>query len=177
MIFLPNFFDKYTAFLRLAVENLIHKRGFCIKYAQMLKKINLSEAIFYKDETEPINIEGELLRITNIISKPYSIILNVSGNYLINKKLFYILILKILSGSSWLKFSTINGKVVLKTNYCNAEIFKIIRALRGYYFFETSSHNLILVFSAEKTEKAVMNTNKDWLNLANPYSLINLFLQ
>ena len=71
------------------------QNGFCVKYVQMLKKINFSEAIFYKYETEPVNIEAELLRIKNIILKPFGIILDVSGNYLINKKLFYILYLQI----------------------------------------------------------------------------------
>ena len=179
MIFLPNFFDIYTAKLRFTVQKFINKNGNKQKYINMLKKINLAEAIYHKDELEPINIKSEIFTLINEPSmhKAFSVIVDINGNFLLNKKLFIILILSLLSRSGKIEIFDFLGQIVIVSKSKTNSVKKLITSLNGYYFFEKSTNNLILVINAYRTEKEAIKTNKDWLNSSNPYSLINLFLQ
>ena len=57
MIFLPNKFERFLAALRITVQNDILKNGITKNNLKSLEKINIAEALFYKDFKEPVDIE------------------------------------------------------------------------------------------------------------------------
>jgi hypothetical protein len=81
-------------------------------------------------------------------------------------------------GSSYTHFGYIFGASYYEYNddYVPASL-KTVTALNGYCLKEVMSQKSAIIIEAERTEKSPIKTNKDWLNLTNPYSLINLFLQ
>jgi hypothetical protein len=184
LIFLPNFFDKYTAFLRLAVDNLINKKGFSVKYVEMLKKINFAEGFFYKEEIEPLDVKEYILLLLHVCQlktsnykKTIKVTLRINGNFLINKKLLTILLLQLYKSCKKITVAFIKGKIVIMCDRLPPASLKTVTALNGYCLKEVKSQRSAIIIKAERTEKSPIKTNKDWLNLTNPYSLINLFLQ
>lgn len=182
MIFLPNKFERFLAALRITIQNDILKNGITENNLKNLEKINIAEALFYKDFKEPVYIKElsfsllcyslPLLLPQN--KNPY-LKIDIYSNFLINKKLLAILFLKLIKASKRIEIKNHKSKIMISALDINSNNFKkLVLALGGTYFYHNKK--IIIVIPADKTDKKANPIKKEWVSLDNPFSLVNIFL-
>lgn len=184
LIYLPNKFEKYTAGLRVIFQNLILKNGIKKKYLINLGKIYENEAIFFDYDLLPIDTEKFFLSILKSVyikkilqSKKPQISCETNGNYILNKKLVSILILKIAQNSDYIKIYKKRKKIFILTKGVKyKKIKKIIIKLHCLYFEEIKSKRQLIILAPEKTDKKAKDFEEDLFSLQNPLSPINYYL-
>lgn len=183
MIFLPNKFERFLSALRVTVQNRILEKGITKKSIENLEKISLAEAIYYKDFKEPVDIFDFslplLISAFTVSLNERKIIFDITatGNYILNPKLFEILILSLCKTASKIKIETIRQKIIIKANTKkNKTIQKIINALNGICFYEDRKTTLFIALPFEKTDKKAIKIKREWEYLNDPFSLVNIFL-
>lgn len=182
MIFLPNKFERFLAALRITVQNDILKNGITKNNLKSLEKINIAEALFYKDFKEPVDIEklsfslfcSSLPLLLSQNKYPYFKI-NISSNYLLNTKLFAFVFLILLKTAKSIEIKSRRAKIIISALDINLKnCKKLILALGGTYFYHNK--RIIIIIPADKTDKKANHIKKEWVSLDNPFSLVNIIL-
>ncbi len=186
MIFLPNNFSLYTAALRNYIQLSVIRHGLQPKHLSSMKKIFEAEALFSAscNDIEPLNIMEYYYRL--LLSAKIKLAekgrrltcaLDGGGIFLINRKLFAAVLLEIASKASKISLATKRGNIIIYAagadfNRC----MQLVKPLGGNGFYEIKAKTLLIVIPASKTNKKPLYTKKDWEDIRNPFSVINLYL-
>lgn len=187
MIYLPKAFERYLSALRLYVQMSV-LRGGGTKQLTQLKKINLAEAFYYKNERSPIEIiklSNSLLGAAVILLMQRGIRLSAvfsgGGVYLINRRLFTALL-------SELAANTINGgkiavsaqgkRIIIKAAGIQRSetLPRLIKAMNGFFLFERVSDTLLTVIPTEKTRLKAETVENEWCYILDRFSPVNIWL-
>ena len=179
LIYYPNKFEIYTSSLRLVYQKLILKNGIKQKYLKSLRKIDEFEGVIFQNEPIPINVEdfcGELLTAV-FLKKDFDYNINVSGNYILDKKIFTMLILSICVKTDFLTIFNFNQNIVLKGKFkCSSKILRLTEKLGGNVFSEVKTGTTFIRFDFPLTQKNTEDFEKAYYLLQNPLSKVNLYL-
>ncbi len=181
-MFLPNKTERFTAALRNYIQNLISKNGLSKKYIDRMKKIIIFEAVNSEKETVPCDVKLLANRLFIIIysrlldeNKSLNFSVKISERYIINTKLFTILLIVLALNSKEIIIEELFGNLIVK---CKTDIKikpKLLKALNSSVLYEKKSEFLMLIIKAEKTAKPSVDIKREW-DISNPFSPINLFL-
>lgn len=186
MIFLPNFFERYTAALRKTVHISILKYGPKLKHFDNLRKIFIAEACYLAREEIPLNIGDFSSRIlvSCYIKKldnnaPFEFSINLNRNFMVNPKLFAALLLTLCKSSKSIWITTFNGKVILKSENNHSEypyiLKRLVKALNGRLLYEIKTQKIMIILPFSATQKKPEEFIPCYHNLCDPFSAINIF--
>lgn len=187
MIYLPKTFERYLSALRLYVQMSLLKGGGTKQLAQ-LKKINLAEAFYYKQEltaTDIIKLSNSLLGAAVIILMQRGI--NVSavfsggGVRLISRRLYTALLSELVSlmgDGCEIKVSLKKKNIIIKAEgVCHSHILsRLIKALKGFSLFEGVTNTLLIVIPTEETKLKAENVENEWCYILDRFSPVNIWL-
>lgn len=184
LIFLPNKFEKYTAGLRNLFQKLIIKNGIKENYLTDMRKLYDAEAILIKNESQPFNIENyfnqlltaiHLRKFINNINFKFQV--NISGNFIFDKKILSSLILNICRQTDFISIFELNKKILIKTKIePNRKLNLIIKKLNGKMLCECKTKKVLIILQFDYTEKATRDFEDAYTLLKNPLSPVNFYL-
>lgn len=182
MIFLPNKYERYAAALRNYIQNSISKKGLSDEKRLKFRKIYEFEAVFLNCECVPCDIKllsSKLLfcAYLNLSEKgsTFDFSIEINGNYIINAKLYSVLLLNLSLISSEINIFNFNGKLAIKSRL-NGKINSIfIKALNGNFYYELKTKTLLIIIEAARTQKKSAEIKREW-DIFDPFSPINLYL-
>lgn len=182
MIILPNFFERYTASLRILTSLLILKNGLNIKYLKNLSKIYTAEALYDTNFIKPLNIEQFCLNTFCAVSiiklkneKQFKFEIISKGNFFINPKIFTVLILNLALYCEELKIYTTNSLIEInfKGNYKKS--LSALKRLQGFYFYSVKEDKGKIIIPTEITAEKSVKIIGTRENIYDQYSPVNLF--
>lgn len=187
MIFLPNSADKYLAALRLYVHLNILKYGIEDKHYEQLKMLNLTEALFAAENTEPVDLcelSKSLIYAAAAMKLEAEIHLrakvSIIGNYRLSRKTYTTLLMELLSGEKPCEIilSKANGGLLIKIKNANItnHIPLLIKCMSGFSLRENSSDNIVIFIPLEKCPAAPPEKNRSVHYLTDPFSPVTVFL-
>lgn len=178
MIVLPNDLERYIASLRVFVSLLIFKNGLTQKHLNNLKKIYKCESFLNKKFCCCVNINvftTNLLRAISDINPRFTFECDCKGNFLLNKNLLTLLILKLSKEFKEIKLKTFKNQILItvpqKTNSC----LSVINALKGHCLFEIKSNRFLIIIPLKETCEKPIKTESEWEYLFNQFSPLNIF--
>ncbi len=182
MIFLPNIWERYLSALRIAVNFSVSRHGLSRHHINSLKKIYKAEAVLIS-QPRPIDLRDFSLNLMLAVYKKLlsenKLILPLiycEGVFIINKKLFEVLILNICSLSNIIKIYNHKEKIAIKCN-CDVRNFAfLIKALGGAYLYELKTNFSLIFIPAKQSQKLPVKTEREWEYTDNPFSSVNLFI-
>ena len=187
MIYLPKTFERYLSALRLYVQ-LSCLKGGGLKQMSQLKTISLAEAFYYKNELTPIDIiklSNSLLGAAVIILMQRGIRLSAvfsgGGVRLISRRLYTALLSELCKFSidgCIIKVSTEPKKIIIKAEgVCFSDIIpRLIKALKGFYFFEGATNTLLIIIPSVETELKSQPVENEWCYILDRFSPVNIWL-
>ncbi|MBQ7010355.1 MAG: hypothetical protein IJN63_01490 [Clostridia bacterium] len=183
MIFLPNFFDRYTASLRNTVQISAIKNGKNQKHYNNMKKILTAEATYGYNETVPIDLGEYVSRLFTSLyilraesEEYFEFRVNIRDKYMVDVKKMTVFLLTACKKCKKAEFFDYRGKPALKIEGFNPEKSKkLINKLSGVSFFEVKKQNFCVYFKFVSTDKKPTETFLEYLDLNNPFSAINIF--
>lgn len=187
MIFSPKPFERYIAALRSSVQHSVLKNGTNNRHAETLKKINIAEALTYKDQLSAINITefaDSLLGTAQILfmqkGKKLKVTLCGSGVYSVNKRLLTALILE-LAYCDAANISVTSGepRTVITAGSLSqiGAVPKLAKAMNADYLFEKKSGKIIIRIPTAETELKPVKTENEWYYLLDEFSPVNIWLK
>ena len=184
MIFLPNKIEKYTYAFRNTFQFLISKNGIKENYLKSLRKICEAEILFNEISNNFIVCKEHLYQLLTAIfikqiinNKEFDFIVDVKGNFLVDKKLFHALILNIAEKSKRIEILEINNKIIIKFDLkVDYKTFKFIKKLNGQILTEIKNEITLVVLSVDFTDKKTEENINAFDMLKNPLSDINVYL-
>lgn len=188
MIFLPNAFERYLSALRLYVQMSVLKGGDGAKNLAQLKKISLAEALYFKEERSPVDIiklSNCLLGAAVIIllqrGKELSLTLSGGGVYLINRRLFSLLLSELAAKAENgcnISVSAEGKGVIIKADktQCSDIIVRLIKAMNGFFLYERVKNTLIIFIPSEKTRLSSQKIENEWCYILDRFSPVNIWL-
>ena len=187
MIYLPKTFERYLSALRLYVQ-LSCLNGGGLKQMSQLKTIGLAEAFYYKNELTPtdiIKLSNSLLGAAVIILMQRGIrisaVFSGGGVRLISRRLYTALLSELSSLSEdgcKIKVSTEPKKIIIKAEGVSFSelIPRLIKALKGFYFFEGTANTLLIIIPCEETELKPNTVENEWCYILDRFSPVNIWL-
>ncbi len=169
-----------TNALRLLYQKFILKNGIKPAYLISLKKINRIECFYNKTSPCPLDVEHFCYELFTAIflKKKFDYFINITGNYLIDKKIFTILILEICETANYLEIKDFNGGFIISGNFkTNKNINFLTKKLKGAAFKDISKNINYIKFNFSKTQKKSGDFETAYALLQNPLSLVNLYFQ
>ncbi len=184
MIYFPNKIERYLAVLRNTFHLRIIKNGMKRNYLQNLKKIYITEALLFTENPQPIDLQSFCAEILTavflkklILRQSFDFSVDLSGNYMVCKKLFTVVLLNIASNSQSVKIYTVNGRVVIQSVLPDTDKMHIFaKKLDGFFLQEKKTKNAILTAFFAKTQKKTRDYEKAYELLENPLSVVNFYL-
>ena len=180
MTVLPNSFERYTAALRILTSIFILKNNISQKYLRNLRKIYTAEAFYSHRHKQPLNIQkfaSDLLYAVSVI-KPQKFIfsVNCSGNFLINKNIFSVLLLELCKECNSIQIQFEENVIInFKGNYKKA--LPALKKLKGFYFYSVNTNCGKFIIPALKTNQDSVPFANEWENIAHQFSAVNLFFE
>ncbi len=182
MIFLPNKYERYTSSLRNYIQKLYNINGSSQKLLLNFKKIYEFEALFLNNEKLPCDIKQLSSRIlfasfTKQIDKNKNLefSINTKENYILNIKVFSIILLRLARVSEKIDIFNSNGYILIKSKTdCQIQT-KFLKAINAFSLYEHNCKTLLIIINAEKTAKKSIDIKEEW-DIFNPFSPINLYL-
>ena len=100
--------------------------------------------------------------------------IKIKDNFMLNIKLFTVVLLKLAFHSKNITISNMGGNILIrcKTDYKFDK--KYTKALNFYHFYEHKSKTLLVIIKAEITAKKSVEIKGEW-DISDPFSPINLF--
>lgn len=183
LIFLPNKFEREVSILRNTIHNLILKNGITPRYIYMLSKIYKAEAL-NSNETIPTNLTEFTNKIFSAVyikkkekGEDFKFSTEDIGKCIINQKLYLSLILLLSKQTNKITFKKMDEKILISSKIRNIfYIKKEIEKLNAIYFLELKTNLICIVLTPHKTNKRQVKSEKDWLQITNPLSMINCYL-
>ena len=187
MIYLPKTFERYLSALRLYVQISCLKGG-GLKQLSQLRTISLAEAFYYKDQLTPIDIiklSNSLLGAAVIVLMQRGIRLSAvfsgGGVHLISRRLYTALLselFKVSKDCCKIIVSTEPQKIIIKAEgICISDIIpRLIKALKGFYFFERATNTLLIVIPSEVTKLKSQPVENEWCYILDRFSPVNIWL-
>ena len=176
---LPKSFERYLSSLRQYVEKSINFGDESPKQLEKLKKIYVCEAIYYKNHKESVDINmlsASLLRAASYIDQNTEYKIDISGNFIINEKLFS-LVLLMTAKSGALKIFYQNNNVLMKFCGENKKTAPIISALNGYTIYEIKENESLIIIPAKKAKNKSKYIKSDFEYLFDKFSVVNLIFK
>lgn len=182
MIYLPNSFERYTAGLRIIIHLSVLRHGLCRRHLDSLKKIYIAEALFAKDSLLPYSLAElslPLLSSSQILleEKGEFIDFSLSGDgvYLLNKRLFTLLLLQLCLDGSSIRLYAKEQKIVI--SFCGEikNSLSFIKAMKGCYFYEKFSQKAAIVLPARKCSEKPQECENEWHYIFDRFSPVNLY--
>ena len=178
LIYYPKKVERLTASLRFLYHKFIIKNGIKNNYLKSLKKIYEFEAIT-NCEIAPIDIEklcGEMLTAV-FIKRGTDFSIDTKNNYLINKKAFIALLMRLCVTTDFIEIFEFQNKLVLKGKFkTDNQINRLLIFLKGTILKDTKWPVYYIVFSFPITQKVSEDFEQAYYLLQNPLSVINLYL-
>ncbi len=178
MLVLPNSYERYLASLRYLVSLKVSANGSKEKYLKNLKKIYIAEAIYNKNTLDIVDINklvSNLLGSAKKLNPNISFKSKLSGNILLNKKLFSCLLLSLTKKENMLIFLK-NDYLCIKFQGSTDGLFPILFSLKGYSLYEISLKQNIIIIPIKRTDKKSDYIESEWEYLFDKYSPVNLFI-
>ena len=187
MIYLPKTFERYLSALRLYVQISCLKGG-GLKQLSQLRTISLAEAFYYKDQLTPIDIiklSNSLLGAAVIVLMQRGIRLSAvfsgGGVRLISRRLYTALLselFKVSIDGCKIKVSTEPKKIIIKAEgVCFSHIIpRLVKALKGFCFFERATNTLLTVIPSEETKLKSQPIENEWCYILDRFSPVNIWL-
>lgn len=187
MIFLPNSADKYFAALRLYIHLRIIKYGMTEKHYEQLKMLNLAEALFAAESTEPVDIfelSDNLIIASAALKLEYGLHIKAkisgSGAFRISRKSYTVLLMELLGGyqDCEIHLEKKSGGVLIKIQNGNMtrHIPPLIRAMNGYALRESFADNMVIYLPLDRCPAAPSEKNRPVHYITDPFSPVNIFL-
>lgn len=176
MIVLPNSFEKYLYNLRIYNSFSILKHNLLPRHLKNLKNIYLSEALLFKNHTEPTDLQ---LLSYNLLCcaksrKNLDFQIKIKQKVMINQRLYIALLLLLSKSTAFLKLEYKNGITIKgKGEIKNAQ--KVIYHLGGYSFFNLKTMNYLIYIPCPKTDLYPTQTISQWELIFDKFSPFNLF--
>ena len=187
MIYLPKAFERYLSALRLYVQMSVLNGG-GVKPLLQLKKINIAEALYFKEERSPeyiVKLSNSLLGAAVILLMQKGIKLSVffsgGGVYLINRRLYTALLSELVSlckdGCVISLFSE-PKRIIIKAAGVRISdtLTRLIKAMNGFFLFEMTDEGLITVIPSEKTNRKPEKVENEWCYILDRFSPVNIWL-
>lgn len=187
MIYLPKAFERYLSALRLYVQMSV-LRGGGTKQLSQLKKINLAEAFYYKNERSPIDIiklSNSLLGAAVILLMQKNIRLSAvfsgGGVYLVNRRLFTALLSELAANAKnggKIAVSAHDGQIIIKAAGIQASetLTRLIKAMNGFFLFERVIDTRLIIIPTEKTRLKSETVENEWCYILDRFSPVNIWL-
>lgn len=187
MIYLPKAFERYLSALRLYVQMSV-LRGGGTKQLSQLKKINLAEAFYYKNERSPIDIiklSNSLLGAAVILLMQRGIRLSAvfsgGGVYLINRRLFTALLSELAANTKnggKIAVSAQGKQIIIKAAGIQRSetLPRLIKSMNGFFLFERVTDTLLTVIPTEKTRLKAETVENEWCYILDRFSPVNIWL-
>ncbi len=184
MTVLPNFFERYTASLRNLTSLYILKKGLNKKHLENLCKIYTAEGYYSKNSTVPLDIENYCLNLFCAVSvikfkrnQKFKFNINLKENFLINQKLFTVLILTLCNDCRSIEINSENNFIQINFKGEYKKSLKALAALKGFYFYSIkTSRGKIIIPAKETAEKSIQFAGL-LENIYDRFSPVNLFFQ
>lgn len=188
MIFLPKAFERYLSALRLYVQMSVLRGGEGAKHLAQLRKISLAEAFYFSEERSPIDIiklSNSLLGAAVIIllqrGKGLSLKLSGGGVYLINRRLFSLLLSELAAKAENgcnISVSTEGKGIIIKAAQTQRSdiLVRLIKAMNGFFLYERVKNNLLIFIPSKKTRLPSQKIENEWCYILDRFSPVNIWL-
>ncbi len=179
MIFYPNKFERYTASLRLRYMNFIVKRGIKERYLRAIRKIYEFEALFFEEVPLPFDLEklSNAILIASLFVKRIDFNIDIKSNFILDKKIFSVLLLNICSNSTKISIFEKKNKIIITFNsIADKKINKAVKRLKGYILREVKQNITLCVLNLPSTQKKTEEIETAFNLFRNPLSVIHLYL-
>ena len=183
-MFLPNKTERYLAALRETTSRFINKNGIKPKYLKMLKIIYETEAVLTEQNEKPIDISAAVHSLFTAVylkkaakTQKFEFSVNADGNYILDKKIFTVILLKICSLTEFIELFTSCGKIAVRF-YGRAEksTNRLLEKINATSLYECNTNCTVIVFNFTKTAKKTADFEGFYGHLENPFSAVNLYL-
>ncbi len=177
MIFCPKNEEKLLSALRLHYQKKLITDGIKDRYRKKLRDLSFTEAILLPEIPMPYCIEALSYEILTAVrlKKSFDCYININANYMVDKKLYTLLLLNISRLTDYLEITENNTKILIKGRFkINEKIIALIQKLRGVVFRENK--NAYILLTLEKTGKNSEDFPKAYELYRNPLSLVNLYI-
>ncbi len=177
MIFSPNSAMRYLAALRIYVSLSILKNGLNAKHLENLRKIFTAEAFLNKKSLQSVDIKKlsyNFFESISAIKQDFKFCCNLYGNFLINKKLFTILLLQLSKETKEISLENNNTFLIIKLNG-KIKNLSTLKALKGYSLFEIKNKKTIIIIPTTKTKQKSVEIESEWELLFDKFSVLNIF--
>lgn len=188
MIYLPKTFERYLSALRLYVQMSVLKDRDGAKHLAQLKKISLAEALYFKEERSPVDI----IKLTNCLlgaaviillqrGKELSLRLSGGGAYLINRRLFSLLLSELAAKAEKgckISVSAESKGVIIKADKTQRSevLTRLLKAMDGFFLYERVKNNLLIFIPGEKTCLPSQKIENEWCYILDRFSPVNIWL-
>lgn len=184
MIILPNFFERYTASLRILTSLLILKNGLNIKYLKNLSKIYTAEAFFESDSKKPLELEKFCFNILCAVwiiklrrQEKFEFKIDLKGIFLINPKLLTVLLLNLSKESKKIIITEKGNHIVIDFKGSHKKSLSALKRLQGFYFYSSKFSSGKLIIPCHKTTQKSKEFSGVIENICDQYSPVNLFFE
>ena len=182
MIYLPNFFERYTASLRNVIHLSVAKNGLMPKHLENMRKIFIIEALLCPDFEEPTDIAEFTSKLLSAVyinklakGNSFEFDIRLNGRYMLNRKLYTALILNICRNSHKLSIYKKYEQIIIRAENCEKNSYnKIIKVMNSYSLFESKSKTALIVLNYTATNKKSKPPIIE--SSYNPFSPVNLFI-
>lgn len=183
MIFSPNKFERLCFSLRNYIQRKTLISPLNAKQRGILRKIHFAEAVFCDSQAVPIDMKefaGELLSAARILKlekkEEFCFSVKVKENLLIDAKPFEALILTLAQKSRYLKIFTFRKNLIIESERLDGDISSLIKRLDAFCIYEINRGEMYIIISAAQTSKKTVSIKKEWEQLCDPFSSVNIFL-
>lgn len=178
MIILPNSFERYIAALRIYVSASILKHGLLKKHLKALRAIYIAEAFLESGISQSVDLKKlclNLLGAVSAINTDFTYKCDTHGNYLINKRLITILLLKLSQNSRKIEINYINNKILITSTGQINNSLAVIKTLEGCYYKDLKANKSLIAIPAFETAEKSVKIESEWQNIFDSFSPVNIF--
>ncbi len=184
MTVLPNFFERYTASLRILTSLLILKNGLNKKYLGNLSKIHTAEVFFTSNQRHSLDIKKFCLNILCAVSviklknnKKFCFEVISKGDFLINSKIFMVFLINLSYECKQIKIISLKDKIVINFRGKYKKSLSALEKLKGYYFYCRKTKKGKIIIPTQKTSGKSVEFPSVWENIYDQFSPVNLYLK
>jgi len=181
---LPNSFERYVAALRILTSLLILKHGYNKKYLKNLCKIYIAESYYKNNPCVPLDIRDYSLSLFCAVAflkykqnKKFEFSVDTDGNFLINKSIFTVLLLKLCKECEIIDIKAGSSGIIINLKGNHKKSLSALKKLKGFYFYSSKTNNGKFVIPAKKTDQKSVSFPSVWENIHNRFSPVNLFFE
>lgn len=177
MIVLPNSFERYLMAHRIFVSLSILKYGFQPRHLENLKKIYITEAFYYKESRQSVDIYklcNNLFRAVKSVNPNCKFCVTASNNHDVNQKLLTLLLLILTQHVEICYVYTTENHIIIETKNNTERAHRFVKAMDGYCLREVFTNRMAIIIPACKTYKASNYVESEWEFIFDKFSPFNI---